>query len=131
VAGEEFDRRVKAAEAALHAMEGEVAVERTQIAAEKAAVEQEQTALETQHAAARALVPGELIDLYQKIAKRHHGVGLAQVRGESCGQCGFMVRPHVVQDMRRETEEVFRCEGCSRILFYVEAAPQAAAAQGK
>lgn len=129
VAGEEFDHAVKSAEAALKAAEAEVAAERVTLAKEKAAVETDAAALSAEHEKVIAGVPADLVQLYQQVAKRHHGIALAAVREESsCGQCGFMVRPHVVQEIRRGTEEIFRCDGCGRILYYPEAAAQAAAA---
>jgi len=39
------------------------------------------------------------------------------------------VRPHVFQEMRRlNTEEMFHCETCTRILYYVEPTVSAASA---
>jgi hypothetical protein len=33
----------------------------------------------------------------------------------------MIVRPHVFQEMRRATgEELFHCETCTRILYYIE-----------
>lgn len=126
VAGEEFERRVKDAEAAVKVLEGEVAAERSKIQAEKAAEDARAADLSAKRAAALANVPEDLQTLYQQVARRHHGVAMAAERNDACGACGFMVRPHVTQEMARGSEEVFRCEGCGRIL-YVADAPQAAA----
>ena len=133
VAGEEYERKLKDAEAALKVTEGEVALERSKLQAEKAGIDNETATLAAEREKAVAAVPVDLLTLYEQVARRHHGIAMAGVRAESCGQCGFLVRPHVVQEMRRDTEETFRCEGCGRILYYVEAAaaPQASAAQGK
>lgn len=131
VAGEEYDRKVKDAAAAWKVAEGEVATERSRIQAEKASVDSDAVTLTAEHQKVLAEASGELVTLYQQIAKRHHGVALAALRGESCGQCGFLIRPHVVQEMRRGTEQVYRCDGCGRILYYIEPVPQAAAAPGK
>jgi len=130
VAGEEFERKVKEAEAAVKVAEGEVAAGRSKIHAEKAGVESEAAARAEEQTRVIAGVPAELLTLYQQIAKRHHGVGVAPTRGESCGQCGFLVRPHVTQELRRGSEEIFRCEGCGRILYATEPESQAAAAPG-
>ncbi len=127
VAGEEFERKVKDAEAAVKTVEGEVVAERSKIHAEKAAEDARAAELGTKRAAALVNVPEDLQVLYQQVAKRHHGVAVAAERNDACGHCGFMIRPHVTQEMRRGSEEVFRCEGCGRILYSADAPPQAAA----
>jgi len=39
----------------------------------------------------------------------------------------MIVRPHVLQEMRRaNSEDMFHCETCTRILYYIE--PEASAA---
>ncbi len=127
VAGEEFERKVMDAEAALKTTEGEVAVEKSRLSAEKASVETESGKLAAEREKIVATISAEMLTLYQQVAKRHAGVAMAAERGDACGLCGFMVRPHVTQEMRRGSEEIFRCEGCGRILYLAEAAPQAAA----
>ena len=136
VAGEEYDRQVKAAELSLKEVEATVQADRAAMEAEKAVVESDLASLTAEREQAVAHVPGDLLDVYASIAKKHHGAAVAALRNESCGLCGMQVRPHVVQEMRRSTgEEIFRCEGCTRILYYVEPAaapatpPASAAAQ--
>src|SRR6266849_5829150 len=92
---------------------------------------------EAMRAAAVAAVPEDLVDHYERIAKRHGGISLAEVRGEGCGQCGVHIRPHVIQKLQRpENEEFFHCETCTRILYYADhtsaqnPAPAAASAAG-
>jgi hypothetical protein len=132
VAGEEYERKLKDADAALKVAEGEAALERSKLHAEKTAVEAEAAALQAEREKVLGAIPAELLGLYEQVARRHHGIAMAGVRGESCGQCGFLVRPHVAQEMRRATDEIYRCEGCGRILYHPEpeTAPQANAAQG-
>ncbi len=133
VAGEEYERRLKAAEAAVKQVEAAANVERQTIQAEYNATQRELTAAEAARAAAVAGVPEDLVDHYERIAKRHGGIGLAEIRGEGCGQCGVHIRPHVIQQLRRDgNEEFFHCETCTRILYYADhvaaRAPAAAAA---
>jgi predicted nucleic acid-binding Zn-ribbon protein len=66
-----------------------------------------------------AAVPEDLVDHYERIAKRHGGIALAEIRGEGCGQCGVHIRPHVIQQLQRENNDAFfHCETCTRILYY-------------
>lgn len=123
VSGEEFERQVKACEAALKLAEATTQAERQKISAEYAAAEKEGAALEAEHIRTASAVSEELLVQYRSIARKHGGLALAEVREEACALCGVRVRPQVFQEMRRPAcQEIFRCEGCTRILYYVEPA---------
>src|SRR6266852_1211835 len=130
VSGEEYDRQLKAVEAAVKEVEAAANKDRHAIQAEYNAAQKELAAAEAARAAAVAAVPEDLVDHYERIAKRHGGIGLAEIRGEGCGQCGVHIRPHVIQLLTREgNEEFYHCETCTRILYYAKhsAAPGPAA----
>jgi predicted nucleic acid-binding Zn-ribbon protein len=121
VASEEYDRRIKSSDKALKEIEEVAKVDRAKIAAERAAAEAELAKFEADRAAAVAAIPEDLLDHYQRIAKRHGGVAVAEVRDENCSACGVRIRPHVFQEMRRAgNDELYHCETCTRILFYIE-----------
>jgi hypothetical protein len=121
VSGEEYDRQVKAAEAALKEVEAIAGKERQAIQAEYNATQKELTAAEAVRASAMAAVPEDLVSHYERIAKRHGGIALAEIRGEGCGQCGVHIRPHVIQQLQRDSNEgFFHCETCTRILYYAD-----------
>jgi predicted nucleic acid-binding Zn-ribbon protein len=129
VSGEEYDRQVKAAEAALKGIEAEASQKRQAIQGEYQAAQKELAAAEAARAAAIAAVPEDLVSHYERIARRHGGIALAEIHGESCGQCGVHIRPHVIQQIGREgNEEIFHCETCTRILYVPEHAAAASAA---
>lgn len=131
VSGEEYDRQVKAAEAAVKEIEATAGKDRHAIQAEYNAAQKELAAAEAVRAAAIAAVPEDLVDHYERIAKRHGGIALAEIRGEGCGQCGVHIRPHVIQQLQRDSNEgFFHCETCTRILYYADrsaASPPSAA----
>jgi predicted nucleic acid-binding Zn-ribbon protein len=119
VTGEEYERQVKAAEASLKEIEASANVERHAIQAEYNAAQKELVAAEAIRTGAVAAVPEDLVDHYERIAKRHGGIALSEVRGEGCSQCGVHIRPHVIQQLERPgNEEFFHCETCTRILYY-------------
>jgi uncharacterized protein len=129
VASEEYDRRIKAADAALKEVEQVERVERTTVEADRAVAEKEMGELNAERARAVADVPENLLDHYDRIVKKHHGVALAEVRDEKCGACGMIVRPHVIQEMRRaDGDQLFHCETCTRILYYIETTASSASA---
>ena len=71
-----------------------------------------------------APVPEDLRELYARIAKRHNGTAMAEARDGQCRGCGMRVLPHILQELRTETnEEVYRCESCGLILYTLEPIP--------
>lgn len=130
VSSEQYDRQVKAAEKSFKQVEEETRAERTKIEAEKAVTEKDLAGLEAERAKAVAVIPEDLVDHYQRIARKHGGVAVAAIRGEACGACGAHIRPHVFQELSREDNpELYHCELCTRILYYIEPPAAEATAQ--
>ncbi len=127
VAGEEYELTVKEGERALKEMEAAAQVDRERIETEQAAVQKEVEACAAERERVVHAVPEELLEHYQRIAQRHHGVALAEVRDETCSLCRVRVRPAIYQELRRESSrEIFHCESCTRILYCAEhASPRA------
>jgi predicted nucleic acid-binding Zn-ribbon protein len=131
MAGEEAERRVRHAEANLKEDETAVAKERKEIENLQAEKKKQLESLLGQHAHALAPVPEDLRELYARIAKRHHGTGLAEARDGQCRGCGMRVLPHTLQELRRDpNEEIYRCESCGLILYTLEPIPLADPASG-
>jgi uncharacterized protein len=129
VSSEEYDRRIKAAEKLLKEADEAARGERAKIQAEQATAEKELSELEAERARLLATVPEDMLDHYERIARKHNGVALAEVRGETCSACGVRIRPHVFQELRRtDTDEILHCETCTRILYYIEPPAQPAPA---
>jgi len=129
VASEEYDRRIKASEIALKDVEAVERVQRSTVEADRAVAEKDLAELEAERARAVAEIPEKLLDHYDRIVRKHNGVALAEVRNEKCGACGMIVRPHVIQEMRRaDSADMFHCETCTRIIYYIEPGVSAAAA---
>jgi uncharacterized protein len=127
VAGEEYDRHIHVAQKALAEAEGLARGERTEIAGEQKSAQADLATLEAERREAIATVPEDLLDHYHRIAKRHGGIALAQVRDETCTACGVRIRPHVFQEMRRdESSELLHCETCTRIMYYIDPPLQSA-----
>ena len=101
VASEEYDRRIKASEIALKDVEQVERVQRSTVEADRAVAEKDLADLNAERTRAIAEIPENLLDHYDRIVKKHNGVALAEVRNEKCGACGMIVRPHVIQEMRR------------------------------
>lgn len=121
---EEVERRVKHFEADLREAEQAVAADKKQIESQFAEKKKHLDAALAEHAEIEKKVPDELRDLYSRISRKHPGSAMAEARGEQCRSCGMRVLPHTLQLLKSEAdEEVFRCEGCGRILYSLEPIP--------
>ena len=121
VAGEEYERQVKAAERSVTVVESEAQAERQKIHAEQGSLQNELQAKEAERREFALQVPEDLLHIYEQVASRRHGIGLAEVRDQACALCGVRIRPHVFQELgRSDSHEIFQCESCTRILYYVE-----------
>ncbi|MFZ0736406.1 MAG: C4-type zinc ribbon domain-containing protein [Candidatus Acidiferrales bacterium] len=121
VSGEQYERQIKASEKALKEIEEAAKTDRARLEAERATAEKERAQFEAERATAVAAIPEDLLDHYNRIARKHGGTALAEVQSEMCGACGVRIRPHVFQEMRRDgNEELHHCETCTRILYYIE-----------
>jgi len=131
MAAEEAERRVKIAESRLKEAEQAVAAERKEIQSQGAEKKRQLDAATAERERIIAPVPEELRELYARIAKRHNGTAMAEARDGQCRGCGMRVLPHILQELRAETnEEVFRCESCGLILYTLEPIPVANPAVG-
>jgi predicted nucleic acid-binding Zn-ribbon protein len=124
VSGEVFDQRIKASDQDRKEIEAATQRERTRLESEKAVDEKELATVEAERSRLIAEVPENLLDHYERISKKHNGISLAEVRNEKCSACGMIVRPHVMQEMGRAgADEMFHCETCTRILYYIVPEP--------
>ena len=128
---EEAERLLKLGESRLKEAEQGVAAERKTIEAQAAEKKKQLESATAERERIIAPVPEELRELYSRVAKRHGGTAMAQVRDDQCRGCGLRVLPHIVQELRSETsEEVYRCESCGLILYTLEPIPYAKPANG-
>jgi predicted nucleic acid-binding Zn-ribbon protein len=119
VASEEYDRRIKSSEKLVKEAEEVARGKRAAIETDQAVRLKALAVQEAERARVMAVIPEDLLDHYERIAKKHGGIAVAEVRGEICGACGVRIRPHVFQELSRPgTEELIHCETCTRILYY-------------
>jgi predicted nucleic acid-binding Zn-ribbon protein len=131
MAAEEVERRVKIAESRMKEAEQAVAAERKEIQAQGTEKKKQLETATAEREKIIAPVPEDLRELYARIAKRHNGIAMALARDEQCRGCGMRVLPHILQELRTETnEEVYRCESCGLILYTLEPIPIANPAVG-
>jgi len=118
---EEGERRVKRLEAELKESEQAIAAEKKQIGERFAGKKKAWEAATTERRGIAKKIPEDLLELYERIAKKHPGSAMAQVRDGQCKACGLRALPHTIQQLESDTdEELLRCESCGRILYSLE-----------
>jgi predicted nucleic acid-binding Zn-ribbon protein len=122
MASEEVEGRLRHADADLKEAEKSVAADRKEIEVQYGAKKKELAAATAERERAVAPIPADMVTLYDRIAKRHNGHALAQVKDGQCKGCGLRVLPHILQLLTEDhdDEEVFRCESCGLILYSLE-----------
>ena len=124
MAVEEAEKKVKSADAALKDAEQSVAADRKEIENRARGTNRKMLADISGREKLAAQVPEEILDRYSRLAKRHHGVVLAEAAHEQCYGCGMRILPHTYQELHRfENRDLHFCENCGRILYTAEFAP--------
>jgi predicted nucleic acid-binding Zn-ribbon protein len=127
MSAEEAEKNFKASEAALRESEQTIAAERKEIENRAREVNRKMQADISLREKIAAQVPEEILSVYMRAGKRHHGVALAEAVNEQCRGCGMRLLPHVYQEVYKpENLELQTCETCGCILYPAEpAAPPA------
>ena len=122
MASEDVEGRLRHADADLKEAEKSVGLERKDIETQYGAKKKDLAAATAEREKAALPIPEDLRSLYDRIAKRHNGTALAQVRDEQCKGCGLRVLPHTLQLLVQDhdDDEIFRCESCGLILYSLE-----------
>jgi predicted nucleic acid-binding Zn-ribbon protein len=126
MAVEETEREIKSAETKLKEAEIALAAERKNIESQGATKKSELDSDLAQREKIAATIPEELLTIYSRVAKRHHGVAIAEAVNEQCRGCGMRILPHTYQEIRNShNQNIIQCETCNRILYVAESAPVA------
>jgi len=114
---------VKAEEEAFKAAEARARESGTALDARARVLEAERTRLAAERDAVAATVPGDVLELFQRVA-RLRGVAVAEARDGMCQACHVKLRLQMYAELKHN-EEIQQCPACNRILYY--ATPPAAA----
>jgi uncharacterized protein len=119
---EEIDGRLRHADADLKEAEKSVSLDRRDVEVQYSAKKKELAAALAEREKMAAPIPEDMLVLYDRVAKRHNGHALAQVKDGQCKGCGLRVLPHTLQLLTTDhnDEDVFRCESCGLILYSLE-----------
>jgi hypothetical protein len=118
--GEQLDRELKQAEAALKGRQSEIEEGIRKLEAAVPVLQSRAAVLEAERALMQERVAVDLLSRYRQIADVRRGIALAEARDELCSACHIRIRPQVYASLRN-TEDIFYCDSCNRILFVREA----------
>jgi uncharacterized protein len=122
---DELTAQAKQADAALAAEQKAVDADRHALTAEHRDLEAALARMASERAALTADISPAILATFDIVAKRRHGIAVAEARDGICTICHVRLRPQVFNTIRRN-EEIMQCDSCQRILFFVPAAAAAA-----
>jgi predicted nucleic acid-binding Zn-ribbon protein len=79
-------------------------------------LEKEVTAVETEREEHKLKISKTILMQYERIRDGRDGRGICFINDESCGGCGMMLRPQLINQSYKCHELVF-CDNCSKILL--------------
>lgn len=118
---------LKAAEADLATAQKEVEAEKRAIAAEHDVLRARVETLRTERATVVSGISADALGVFDLVAKRRGGIGIAEAKDGICTVCHVRLRPQVFNTVRRN-EAILQCDSCQRILFFNPPAAAAAPA---
>lgn len=104
----------------------DVDTDRRSMAGELAELRAARERMATERAAIVASMDRQVLAVFELVARRRHGVAVAEARDGVCTICHVRLRPQVFNNVRRNAE-IIQCDSCQRILYFV---PPSAPADG-
>jgi uncharacterized protein len=115
----------KRAEAALASEQKAVDADRKAMASEHVALQASLEKLRGERAEIVRTLDPHLLRIFDQVAKKRHGVAVAEAKEGICSICHVRLRPQVFNTIRKN-EEIIQCDHCNRILYFVHAPTQPA-----
>ena len=107
---------VKKAEADFKVFEQENKTKVEEIKNSSKKYEEEIAKLEKEREDYKLKVDKNILDQYERIREGRNGQGICVIDNDSCGGCGMVLRPQLINQAQKCTELVL-CDNCSRILL--------------
>ena len=127
VEADELTASVKAAEQALAAEQKAVDAERKAMTAELAAIKSSLAGIAAERAAVAGAIGAKVLAMFELVAQRRNGIGVAEAREGICTVCHVRLRPQVFNNVLKG-DAILQCDSCNRILYHVPVAAAVPAA---
>ena len=115
---DELTTALKGAESALVSAQTEVDAEKRAIAVEHDELRERVERLKGERAALVGGLAPDVLSVFDLVAKRRHGIAMAEARDGICTICHVRLRPQVFNTVRRN-EAIIQCDSCQRILYFL------------
>ncbi|PYV27568.1 MAG: hypothetical protein DMG24_04385 [Acidobacteria bacterium] len=126
---EALQKQVQDAAARLEGEKARVDTEKNRLESVRRAADEDRAQLLARRRVLAEGLSEPVRETYERVRAGRHGVAVAEVRDGFCGGCHVRLRPQMYNDVRANAS-ILTCESCSRILYYVEPAPEDADAAG-
>ncbi len=120
---EASDRNLKTAAAASKEEEAKAEVVKKKLEGESGESRKELSVLMQKRADFAGKIETDVYELYMNLLEKHGGIAIARVRHEICGGCNMKIMPQLFVHVK-ETDEIYQCPQCDRILYYEEEAAE-------
>ena len=123
--GDELAAALKRAEADSAAEQKAVDAERKAMVTELADLKSSLDRAGVERATLVGALDPQVLAIFELVARRRNGVGVAEARDGICTICHVRLRPQVFNSVRRN-DQIIQCDSCQRILYFVPTHPAAA-----
>jgi uncharacterized protein len=122
--GDDFAAVVKRAEAELAAEQKATDQDRRSLAGDVEALRTSLENIRSERATLVASIDPQVLAVYDLVARRRHGIAVAEARSGICTICHVRLRPQVFNNIRRN-DSIIQCDSCQRILYFSPASAPA------
>jgi len=119
--GDELSAAVKRAEGELAAEQKSADTDRRALAGDVEALRTSLEKIRTERASLVKDIDPQVLAIYDLVARRRHGIAVAEARDGVCTICHVRLRPQVFNTIRRN-DMIIQCDSCQRILYFSPAA---------
>ena len=122
---DELNAGLKKAEADLAAEQKGADADRKAMTAQAAELQAAVERIAGERAQLVAALDKAVLSIFEQVAKKRHGVAVAEAKDGICTICHVRLRPQVFNTVRRN-DAITQCDSCNRVLYFA-AAPAPAA----
>ena len=125
---DEITARVRAAEAALKADEGQIAKDRAALQSDATEMQRVLDASLDERKTVVGSMQRNSVDMFERVLKARQGIAVAPAVNGHCSLCHVRLRPQVYNTILRN-DEIVQCDHCQRILYFSGVAQRSEAGQ--
>lgn len=115
-ASEAAEAEYQIAQAELNKARASAASQHADLTVERETLQKDSERLIHEHKAAIGAVPQPVLQIYEQLRERKHGLAVVAIQDSACAACGSALTP-AQQQSARSASQLFYCPTCGRILY--------------